>query len=125
MSHPCIKLICGTSINNLYLYHEFQKTYGANYRWNYSTYVLQSYRLGFFASQWSSKMSWEIRGRSIEKYHRADMRRSLGMNIFCQKNSISACKMWFFEYKCTNYSRNSKYTCTLHPNIMADPRHTY
>ena len=53
------------------------------------------------------------------------MRRSLGMNIFCQKNNISACKMWFIEYKCTNCSRNCKYKCTLHPNIMADPRITY
>ena len=61
----------------------------------------------------------------IEQYHRADMRRSLGMNIFCQKNNISACKMWFIEYKCTNCSRNCKYKCTLHPNIMADPRLTY
>ena len=53
------------------------------------------------------------------------MRRSLGMNNFCQKNNISASKMWFVEYKCTNCSTNYKYKCTLHPNIIADPRLTY
>ena len=62
---------------------------------------------------------------SIEKYHRADMKSSLGMSIFFRENNISACKMWFIQYKCTNCSTNSKYKCTLHPNIMADPRLTY
>ena len=36
----------------------------------------------------------------IGKYHRVDMSCSLDMNIFCQKNNISACKMWFIEQKC-------------------------
>ena len=66
-----------------------------------------------------------IIAQTIENYHRADMRRSLGMNIFCQKNNTSACEMWFIEYKCINCSRNCKYKCILHPNTMADPRLTY